>query len=58
MSCKGDFGGRAFPTKAPLNLLGGYVWSDPTSVDFKVIAKVLGTEIGSLSRTPFPRDRS
>ena len=37
--------GRALPTKAPLNLLGGYVWSDPTSVDFKVIAKVLRTEL-------------
>jgi endogenous inhibitor of DNA gyrase (YacG/DUF329 family) len=55
--CKGDFGGRAFPTKAPLNILGGYVWSDPTSVDPKLIAKVLRTEIGSRSRTRFPADR-
>ena len=38
-SCKGDFGGRAFPTKAPLNLIGGYSWSDATSVDPKLIAQ-------------------
>jgi endogenous inhibitor of DNA gyrase (YacG/DUF329 family) len=56
--CKADFGGRAFSTKAPLNLLGGYSWSDPTSVDSKLITKILRTEIGLLSRTRFPRDRS
>jgi hypothetical protein len=49
-SCKGDFGGRAFPTKAPLNLLGGYSWSDATSVDPKVIAKVLRTELPTFLR--------
>jgi hypothetical protein len=49
-SCQGDFGGRAFPTKAPLNILGGYVWSDPTSVDPKVIAKVLRTELPTFLR--------
>jgi hypothetical protein len=58
--CKGEFGGRAFPTKAPLNLLGGYVWSDAISVDPKLITKILITEIGALARTCFPQrpDRS
>ena len=56
-SCKADFSGRAFPTKAPLNLIGGYSWSDAISVDPKLIAKVLRTEIGSRSRTRFPADR-
>jgi hypothetical protein len=58
--CKADFGGRAFPTKAPLNLLGGYVWSDAISVDPKLITKILRTEIGALARTCFPQrpDRS
>ena len=37
--CKADFGGRAFPTKAPLNLIGGYSWSDATSVDPKLITQ-------------------
>jgi hypothetical protein len=50
ISCKADFGGRAFPTKASLNLLGGYSWSDATSVDPKLITKILGTEIGALER--------
>ena len=63
-SCKADFGGRAFPTKDPLNLIGGYSWSDATSVDSKLIAQILKTEIGSLPRARFPerpdpgRDRS
>ena len=48
--CKGEFGGRAFPTKDPLNILGGHVWSDPTSVDPKVIAKVLRTELPTFLR--------
>jgi hypothetical protein len=58
ISCEGDFGGRAFPTKAPLNLLGGYSWSDATAVDPKLITKIMSTEIGSLPRARFPRDRS
>ena len=58
--CKGDFGGRAFPTKDPLNLIGGYSWSDATSVDPKLITKILRTEIGALARTCFHQrpDRS
>jgi hypothetical protein len=40
----------AFPTKAPLNLIGGYCWSDATSVDPKLITKILRTEIGALKR--------
>jgi hypothetical protein len=46
-SCKGDFGGRAFPTKAPLNLIGGYSWPDAIPVDPKLITKILRTEIGA-----------
>ncbi len=59
-SCKADFGGRAFPTKDPLNLIGGYSWSDATSVDPKLITKILRTEIGALARTCFHQrpDRS
>jgi hypothetical protein len=53
--CNGDFGGRAFPTKAPLNLIGGHSWSDATSVDPKLIAQILKTEIGALARTCFPQ---
>ena len=49
-SCKADFGGRAFPTKDPLNLVGGYVWSDPTSVDPKLTAKILRTELPTFLR--------
>ena len=64
ISCKADFGGRAFPTKAPLNLIGGHSWSDATSVDPKLITKILRTEIGALERVSFlqrpdpGRDRS
>jgi hypothetical protein len=60
ISCKGDFGGRALPTKAPLNLLGGYSWSDARSLDPKLITKILRTEIGALARSCFPQrpDRS
>ena len=63
-SCKVDFGGRACPTKAPLNLIGGYSWSDATSVDPKLITNILRTEIGALERVSFlqrpdpGRDRS
>jgi hypothetical protein len=63
-SCKADFGGRAFSTKAPLNLIGGYSWSDGTSVDPKLISQILRTEIGALERVSFlqrpdpGRDRS
>jgi hypothetical protein len=53
-SCKGDFRGRAFPAKAPLNLIGGYSWSDAISVDPKLITKILRTEIGALSRHQLP----
>jgi hypothetical protein len=53
--CKGEFGGRAFPTKAPLNLLGGYSWSDAISVDPKLITKIMRTEIGSLPLVRFHR---
>ena len=62
--CKADFRGRAFPTKAPLNLIGGYSWSEATPVDPKLITKILRTEIGALERVsllrrPDPgRDRS
>jgi hypothetical protein len=52
--CNGEFGGRAFPTKAPLNLLGGYSWSDAISVDPKLITKILRTEIGALARHQLP----
>jgi endogenous inhibitor of DNA gyrase (YacG/DUF329 family) len=57
-SCQGDFGGRAFSTKGPLNLIGGYSWPDATSVDPKLITKIMSTEIGSLPRARFPMDRS
>ena len=56
--CKADFGGRAFSTKGPLNLIGGYSWPDATSVDPKLITKIMSTEIGSLPRARFPMDRS
>jgi hypothetical protein len=62
--CKSHFSGRAFPTKAPLNLIGGYSWSDARSLDPKLITKILRTEIGALTRVnclrrPDPgRDRS
>ena len=62
--CRGDFSGRAFPTKDPLNIIGGYSWSDARPVDPKLITKILRTEIGALTRVnclrrPDPgRDRS
>lgn len=55
--CKADFGGRAFSTRGPLNLIGGYSWPDATSVDPKLITKIMSTEIGSLPRARFPMDR-
>jgi hypothetical protein len=44
--CVAHFGGRAFPTKAPLNLLGGYSWPNAAPVDPKLLARIIRSEIG------------
>jgi hypothetical protein len=46
ISCKIHFGGRAFPTKAPLNLLGGYSWPNAAPVDPKLLARIIRSEVG------------
>jgi hypothetical protein len=44
--CAAHFGGRAFPTKAPLNLLGGYSWADAAPVDPKLLARIIRSGVG------------
>ena len=46
ISCKTHFGGRAFPTKAPLNLLGGRSWPNASALDRGLLARILRSEVG------------